>query len=118
MVILAFAAGLLTTLLAGALLVPSCGATGAAVSQLLGFLVYFVVRTELGMRVWRPLPRRSLYLSAVLLSLLAAGHAFFAQRLGPLAPLAWCVLLAAALHVYRPSLWAAFRLLRPVQQQR
>lgn len=68
---------------AGALLVPSCGATGAAVSQLLGFLVYFVVRTELGMRVWRPLPRRALYLSAVLLSLLAA-----------------------------------FRLLRPVKQQR
>ena len=78
MVILAFAAGLLTTLLAGALLVPSCGATGAAVSQLLGFLVYFVVRTELGMRVWRPLPRRALYLNAVPLSLLAAGHAFFA----------------------------------------
>ena len=118
LVILSFAAGLLTTLLVGTLLVPSCGATGAAVAQLLGFLVYFVIKTELGMRVWRPLPRRSLYLSAVLLSLLAAGHAFFAQRLGPLAPLAWCVLLAAALHVYRPSLWAAFRLLRPVQQQR
>ena len=118
LVILSFAAGLLTTLLVGTLLVPSCGATGAAVAQLLGFLVYFVIKTELGMRVWRPLPRRSLYLSAVLLSLLAAGHAFFAQRLGPLAPLAWCVLLAAALHVYRPSLWAAFRLLRPVKQQR
>ncbi len=117
LVILSFAAGLLTTLLVGTLLVPSCGATGAAVAQLLGFLVYFVIKTELGMRVWRPLPRRSLYLSAVLLSLLAAGHAFFAQRLGPLAPLAWCVLLAAALHVYRPSLWAAFRLLRPVKQQ-
>ena len=117
MVILAFAAGLLTTLLAGALLVPSCGATGAAVSQLLGFLVYFVVRTELGMRVWRPLPRRALYLNAVLLSLLAAGHAFFALRLGPLAPLAWWVLLAAVLYVCRPSLWAAFRLLRPVKQQ-
>ena len=117
LVILAFAAGLLTTLLAGALLVPSCGATGAAVSQLLGFLVYFVVRTELGMRVWRPLPRRALYLNAVLLSLLAAGHAFFALRLGPLAPLAWWVLLAAVLYVCRPSLWAAFRLLRPVKQQ-
>ena len=70
--IAAFAAGLLGTLLAGAVLVPRCGATGAAVSQLLGFLVYFVVKTELGMRVWRPLPRRALYLSAVLLSLLAA----------------------------------------------
>ena len=117
LVILSFAAGLLTTLLVGTLLVPSSGATGAAVAQLLGFLVYFVIKTELGMRVWRPLPRRSLYLSAVLLSLLAAGHAFFAQRLGPLAPLAWCVLLAAVLYVCRPSLWAAFRLLRPVQQQ-
>lgn len=117
LVILCFAAGLLTTLLVGTLLVPSCGATGAAVAQLLGFLVYFVIKTEMGMRVWRPLPRRSLYLSAVLLSLLAAGHAFFAQRLGPLAPLAWCVLLAGVLYVYRPSLWAAFRLLRPVQQQ-
>jgi len=51
-------------------------------------------------------------------SQLHQSHAFFAQRLGPLAPLAWCVLLAAVLHVYRPSLWAAFRLLRPVQQQR
>ena len=116
LVIVSFAAGLLTTLLVGTLLVPSCGATGAAVAQLLGFLVYFVIKTELGMRVWRPLPRRSLYLSACLLSLLAAGHAFFAQRLGPLAPLAWCVLLAAVLYVYRPSLWAAFRLLRPVRQ--
>lgn len=50
-------------------------------------------------------------------SQLHQSHAFFAQRLGPLAPLAWGVLLAVALHVYRPSLWAAFRLLRPVQQQ-
>lgn len=115
--IAAFAAGLLGTLLAGAVLVPRCGATGAAVSQLLGFLVYFVVKTELGMRVWRPLPRRSLYLIALLLSLLAMGHAFFAQRLGLFAPLAWGVLLAAALHVYRPSLRAAFSLLRPVRQQ-
>jgi len=115
--IAAFAAGLLGTLLAGAVLVPRCGATGAAVAQLLGFLVYFVVKTELGMRVWRPLPRRPIYSGVALLSLLAAGHAFFAQRLGPLAPLAWCVLLAAVLHVYRRSLWAAFRLLRPARQQ-
>lgn len=115
--IVAFAAGLLGTLLAGAVLVPRCGATGAAMAQLLGFLVYFVIKTELGMRVWRPLPRRALYLNAIVLSLLAMGHALFAQRLGLLAPLAWGVLLAAALHVYRPSLWAAFRLLKPARQQ-
>jgi O-antigen/teichoic acid export membrane protein len=115
--IAAFAAGLLGTLLAGAVLVPRCGAMGAVVSQLLGFLVYFVVKTELGMRVWRPLPRRSLYLGAFLLSLLAVGHAFFAQRLGPLAPLGWCVLLAAALYGYRLSLRAGLMLLKSGQQQ-
>ena len=116
--IAAFAAGLLGTLLVGAVLVPRCGATGAAVSQLLGFLLYFVVKTELGLRVWRPLPRRPLYLGAVLLSLLAVGHAFFAQRLGPFAPLAWCVLLAVALYVYRPSLRTGLMLLKSGRQQR
>lgn len=115
--IICFASGLLTTLLAGALLVPACGATGAAVSQLLGFLVYFVIKTELGMRVWHPLPRRSLYLHATVLSLLAMGHALFAQRLGLFAALAWSALLAAALYAYRPSLWAAFTLLKPPRQQ-
>lgn len=115
--IAAFAAGLLGTLLAGTVLVPRCGATGAAVSQLLGFLVYFVIKTELGVRVWRPLPRRSMYLTVTLLALLAAGHAFLAQRLGAFAPLAWCVLLAAALHASRPSLQACFRLLKPGRQR-
>ncbi len=42
-------------------LIPSLGAVGAAVSTCLSFWVFFILRTEFAICVWRPIPRLALY---------------------------------------------------------
>lgn len=104
LVIFAFGAGLLCTIVTGALLVGNFGATGAVAAQSLGFFVFFMVKTEVAMRLWRPFPHSHLYLIVTLLTLMSVGYAFVAERLGALGPLAWGVLLVAAICFYFPSL--------------
>lgn len=103
-VMFAFSAGLLSMIASGPWLVLHFGATGAVAAQSLGFCVFFMVRTELAMRLWRPFPRTHLYLGMTLLILLSVGYAFVAAYLGALGPLAWGGLLVAAVCVYFPSL--------------
>jgi O-antigen/teichoic acid export membrane protein len=43
-------------------LIPRFGAAGAAVSNALAYLIFFVVRTEVSARLWRPMPKMRLYL--------------------------------------------------------
>jgi O-antigen/teichoic acid export membrane protein len=111
-VIIAFGAGLLCMIASGAWLVARCGATGAVAAQSLGFCVFFLARTELAMRLWRPFPRTHLYLGVTLLTLLSVGYAFVAGALGALGPLAWGLLLVAAAWVYFPSLQQVALLLK------
>lgn len=111
-VIFAFGAALVCMVASGAWLVPHCGATGAVAAQSLGFCVFFMAKTELAMRLWRPFPRTHLYLGVTLLTLLSIGYAFVAKYLGALGPLAWGLLLVAAVWAYLPSLRQAVLLLR------
>ena len=55
------------------LLIPKLGASGAAISTAISFWLFFFLRTEFSIRVWRPLPRAKLYtltLACLLLSVL------------------------------------------------
>lgn len=54
-------AALLASVVLNNFLVPSHGATGAAIASAVGGLVFFVGRTELSARVWQPLRRARLY---------------------------------------------------------
>lgn len=42
-------------------LIPSLGATGAAISTCVSFWFFFVLRTEFAIYVWKPMPRLTLY---------------------------------------------------------
>lgn len=107
LVIFAFGTGLLCTIVSGALLVGRFGATGAVAAQSLGFFVFFMVKTEVAIRLWRPFPHSYLYLVVTLLTLMSVGYAFVAERLGALGPLAWGILLIVAICFYFPSLQQA-----------
>lgn len=78
------------------LLVPGLGAAGAAISTASAFWVFLVCRTEFSSRVWRPLPRRRLYV-LTLLCLLAAIAFTLAGRDHRLAfSVVWLLLVLAA----------------------
>lgn len=111
-VILAFGSGLLCTVVSGAVLVPAFGATGAIAAQSLGFFLFFLVKTELAMRLWRPVRRRHLYFGVTLLMCVAVGYAFLDGCLGVFGPLAWGVLLIGAICYYFPSLQQVRMLIR------
>jgi O-antigen/teichoic acid export membrane protein len=52
---------LLTAIGANYLLVPQYGADGAAIATAISFWVFLVLRTELAILAWRPLPRLKIY---------------------------------------------------------
>lgn len=59
---------LAVNLITNAMLTPRHGAAGAAVASAIGGLAFFLARSELSARVWRPLPRLRLYGGAMLLT--------------------------------------------------
>ncbi len=66
---------LLANAVLSVLLVPHFGAAGAAVSNAVAFVVFFIARTEASSLLWRPIRRKRIYIlvcSLVLLSALVA----------------------------------------------
>jgi O-antigen/teichoic acid export membrane protein len=63
------------------LLVPLYGATGAAISNVTAFLVFFVGRTEVSAALWRKFPQTKLYLSVFSIVALSVLTALYAYRL-------------------------------------
>lgn len=53
------------------MLIPLYGAAGAAVSTCIAFMIFFILRTEFSIYLWRPVPRKLLY-SYTLLSVVSA----------------------------------------------
>ncbi len=51
--------------------IPHYGAIGAAISTSIAFFVFFILRTEFSIRVWKPLPRLKLYVWTTLVVSLA-----------------------------------------------
>ncbi len=90
-----------TNLLLAYLLIPVYGAAGAAVSTSMAFFVFLVVRTESSVRVWRPFKRWKIY-SAVLLCLLVSTlQALFGLKMGWTLQLAWCLVLALMIFLFK-----------------
>lgn len=66
---LASVMAMLCNLAGNYLLVPHYGASGAATSTLLAFIVFYVIRTEFSKRVWRGIATQKTYLILALLSM-------------------------------------------------
>lgn len=54
-------AGFIGNLILNWFLIPLYGASGAAASTCLSFLIFFVLRTELAVYAWEPIPRKKIY---------------------------------------------------------
>jgi len=74
---LAAVSSLLVNFLGNLCLIPLWGAAGAAVSTCVSFWVFFILRTEFAIYVWRKIPRVSLYSYTCLLILGAVINSLF-----------------------------------------
>lgn len=83
------------------LLVPELGASGAVTANALAFFVFFLARTEASAFVWRPLPRRRLYLVMAGAVSLAVLTVLLGPSLGNLIWVPWTVVMPLALWVFR-----------------
>ena len=66
---LASVVAMLCNLAGNYLLVPHYGASGAATSTLLAFIVFYVLRTEFSKRVWRGIAKKKTYLILTILTI-------------------------------------------------
>ena len=85
-------------------LIPTWGAAGAAVSTCIAFWIFFILRTEFSIYLWKPIPRASLYLYT---SILVSG-AVFSTLYGKLYTLEltvfWLIVLSTTFFSFRDEL--------------
>lgn len=86
-------------------LIPIYGAAGAAVSTCVSFWVFFIMRTEFAIYVWRPIPRKSMYLYSTVLVFGAVLNSLYAQMFSIQFMLFWFVILLSVLLFFRSELW-------------
>lgn len=102
--VLATVLALLVSVVSNYLLIPRYGAEGAATSIALAFWSFLVFRTELSIRVWKPLPRGALYSFTFLCITGAVLSALGQERLGVYIYLYWLCLLTFCLIYFRVEL--------------
>lgn len=102
----------LISLAGNALLIPSYGATGAAISTAVAFWFFLICRTEMSCLVWRKIPRKKLYiLSSICLTISVASAYTEGDHLAVINT-AWILLLTTTAISYRSALTKAFQTLR------
>ena len=90
---LAAALAFVVNLIGNWLLIPLYGAAGAAVSTCFSFLIFFILRTEFAIYVWRPTPRKLLYTYTVTCVVAAIVFALYGSKIGMWMNIFWCALL-------------------------
>lgn len=96
-------------------LIPTMGATGAAVSTCVAFWVFFFLRTEFSIYLWKPMPRLTLYSYTILLVVGAVlssmcGEVYRYQMMG-----FWLVMLSSVFFFFKYEVseaksWLLFKL--------
>lgn len=104
---------LLVNVLTNFLFTPTYGAGGAAAASAVSGLIFFLTRSELSARVWRPILRIRLYLSATLLTAMAIVPAFWPQFA---TPLVWLTGAAAVAITFRAELSGSLQWLGSFRQ--
>lgn len=74
-------------------LVPIYGATGAAVSTCIAFWVFFIMRTEFAIYVWKPIPRVTMYTYSTVLVAGAVASSLYGQLYTSYFMFFWAVIL-------------------------
>lgn len=85
------------------LLLPSLGGSGAAVSLAVAIWVFLALRTEVSHRIWRQVPRRSMYVWTLLALTLSVAHALLGPSMRTLILVGWFAFLACACMAFRSS---------------
>lgn len=86
------------------LLVPPLGATGAGISTAISFWAFLILRTELSIRVWRPIPRMRLYSISTICLCTAIAFSLYGPQHRILFTTLWCLILLLSLFLLIKSL--------------
>lgn len=84
-------------LLGNWLMIPRFGAAGAAVSTCISFWIFFLLRTEFSIYLWKPMPRLFLYGYSIVVVAGACSFTLLGESLYPFALVFWGAVLVAAL---------------------
>lgn len=87
-----------------AVLTPRLGATGAAISNALAYLVFFAARTEVSARLWRTSKRLPLYLMMCWMIFSSIGMALLGERSVMLSTLFWILNSLVLLSIFGKDL--------------
>ena len=86
------------------LMIPRFGASGAAVSTCVSFWVFFILRTEFSIYVWKPIPRLLLYGYSALAVLGACIFTLFGPKIYTFMQMYWVLLLLAVFFSFKVEL--------------
>jgi O-antigen/teichoic acid export membrane protein len=89
------------------LMIPLFGAAGAAVSTCISFWVFFVLRTEFSIYLWKPMPRLLLYGYSALVVAGASIFTLYGASIYPFMLAFWGLLLVAALFSFKAEVLEA-----------
>jgi O-antigen/teichoic acid export membrane protein len=95
-------------------LIPVYGAAGAAVSTCLSFWIFFFLRAEFSIRLWRPFPRIKLYVSTLSVMFMASLTSLHGESLGYMLHLAWLLILMIVLLSFTSQVKGIFDWLKHV----
>ncbi|MCE3221735.1 oligosaccharide flippase family protein [Vibrio diabolicus] len=93
-------------------LVPHFGAKGAAVSTIISFYVFFILRTEFSSFLWFKIKTQKLYLITLSVVILSIIHTLLGDSLHSYMPLLWFLTLLFLLFFFRESLKEAYIFVR------
>lgn len=99
---LASVGAMITNGIGNFLLVPSYGASGAAVSTAVSFFIFYIFRTELSCKVWRSLPRRKPYFIVFILLFFSISNLFRENIV--LVYTVWCLLFILGFVFFKSSI--------------
>lgn len=83
----------LVNVIGNCVLIPLFGAKGAAVSTCISFLIFFILRTEFSIFLWRSLPRLVLYIYSCLIVATACSYTLYGNIAPVLFRLIWLIIL-------------------------
>lgn len=90
-------------------LVPSYGASGAAASTATAFWFFLLCRTEFSSHVWRPLPRKKLYITTLACLIMAITFSLFGEHYHRVLMGLWLIMLFTSTIIFKKSLKTGFQ---------
>lgn len=85
-------------------LIPSLGATGAAISTCVSFWFFFVLRTEFAIYVWKSMPRLTLYSYTSLLVIGAVLSSLYGEQYSVEVIVFWLLVLSSVVFNFKKEL--------------